>query len=320
MRRYNGRMQIPSLERFVHEHEAPSLADHERRTRVVVLITALTMVAELAAGALTGSMALLADGWHMASHAGALGLSLGAYWFVRRRARDAAFSFGPGKIYALAGYTSAVALAIMATWMLVESAARLWRPQRIAFDAALAVAVLGLAVNVACVRILHPRDHTHAHEHHHGHHDHARHQDFALRGAYLHVLADALTSVLAILALLGGRSLGWAFLDPVMGLVGGALVMRWSARLIGSAGRQLLDVVPSAVELERIRARLEGDDDARVADLHLWDLGPGRRACIASVVARHPRSAEHYRRLVLDVASISHLTVEVHAWPSDGCA
>ena len=253
-------------------------------------------------------MALTADGWHMATHAGALGMSALAYWFARTRSREESFSFGTGKVYALAGYTSAVVLGIVALLMFGESVRRLMRPEAIHFSEALPVAIVGLLVNLASVKLLDADDHGHDHatvgggEHHH--HDHN------LRAAYIHVLADAFTSVLAIAALVGGRYAGWKFLDPLMGIVGGAVILRWSIGLCRGAARQLLDMVPSAALAQTIRKRLEVGD-VRVADLHLWDLAPGQRGCIVSLVTEAPEDTAVYKSWLEGVEGIAHLTIEV---------
>jgi cation diffusion facilitator family transporter len=293
-------MHAESIERFQHNHEHVIVDHHERRTRWVVAITAAMMVVELVIGTLTHSMALTADGWHMATHAGALGMSALAYWFARTRSRAEAFSFGTGKVYALAGYTSAVVLGVVALLMFVESARRLVQPEPIHFSEALPVAVIGLLVNLASVKLLD------ADEHHH--HDHN------LRAAYMHVLADAFTSVLAIAALVGGRYAGWKFLDPLMGIVGGVVILRWSVGLCRGAARQLLDMVPSAALAKTIRSRLEVGD-VKVADLHVWELAPGRHGCILSVVTETPEEPGVYKSRLDGIEGLAHLTVEVHRCP-----
>jgi len=318
-------MHTHDLGPWSHDHDVPTFDRSEARTRLVVGITATMMVVELAAGWLTGSMALLADGWHMATHAGALGLTVGGYWFARRYAGAPTLTFGPGKVFALAGYTSAISLAIVAVLMLWESAWRLLDPGDIQFDQALGVAVIGLLVNIGCALLLgHDHDHHHDHEqghggghedhdHDHDHHDGQghHHADLNLRAAYLHVLADALTSLLAIAALLGGRTFGWSFLDPLMGVVGGLVILKWSAGLLRTAGGVLLDSAPGLAPLERARAALEAVDDVRVADLHLWALAPGRLACVASVVTHTPRRAEEYHEVLREATGAHHVTVEV---------
>jgi cation diffusion facilitator family transporter len=321
---------VSLVERLTHDHDhGVSVSTHETRTRWVVLLTCLMMVGELIVGHLTHSLALTADGWHMATHAGALGMASLAYWFARTRSREAAFSFGTGKVHALAGYTSAIVLAVVALWMMYESASRLLDPVTIAFGEALPVAVVGLLVNLTSVKLLHVGhdheehhddhdhdDHDHhehdEHEHHDGHDD-RHHGDHNLRAAYIHVMADAFTSVLAILALIGGRYFGWRFLDPMMGIVGGVVISRWSFGLCKGAARQLLDMVPSADLATRIRQRLEAVPGTHVVDLHVWEIGPKARACLASVVSKEARSPLTYSDELREHEHLSHVTVEVHA-------
>jgi len=292
-----------------NRHETTLAAHGERRTKWVVAITAIMMLAEIAAGQWTGSMALLADGFHMATHVAALGLAAGAYWFARTRAKHRAFSFGTGKVYALAGYTSSVCLALVALLMGVESAVRLLHPVGVQFGEALPIAMLGLVVNVASAALL---DHGHDDEHgDHGARD-EHHHDHNLRAAYLHVLADALTSVLAIIALSCGRYWGWSFLDPLMGVVGAAVILHWAFSLCRGAAGQLLDACPSPEDEERLRRALEAIDDVRVLDLHLWDVGPGARHCIIALVTSEPKEAGYYRERARSVLDLSHVTVEVH--------
>jgi cation diffusion facilitator family transporter len=303
-------MHSETIEQFRHSHDHVMVGHHEKRTRWVVAITAGMMVVELIVGTLTHSMALTADGWHMATHAGALGMSALAYWFARTRSREEAFSFGTGKVYALAGYTSAVVLGIVALLMFGESVRRLLRPEAIQFAQALPVAIVGLLVNLASVKLLDADGHDHADggDEHHQHHDHN------LRAAYFHVLADAFTSVLAIAALVGGRYAGWKFLDPLMGIVGGAVILRWSVGLCRGAARQLLDMVSSPALAQTIRKRLEVGD-VRVADLHLWELAPGRRGCIVSLVTETPEDTAVYKSLLNGIDGIAHLTIEVQRCP-----
>lgn len=310
----------------------PATPDHghaERRTRWVVLITAAMMVLELVVGTLTHSLALTADGWHMATHAGALGLAALAYWYARTRAQAATFSFGTGKIHALTGFTNAVVLLLVAIAIGTEGVTRLLHPEKVNFDEALVVAVLGLAVNIVCFFVLHPGGgHSHGHGHAHGHdhahahddghaHDHghthdapAGDHDVNLKAAYLHVAADALTSITAIFALLGGRYFGWVFLDPLMAIVGSAVILHWGVGLVRQSGRQLLDVAPSPEAEASIRKNLEALGD-EVRDLHVWEMGPGRRGCIVSVRTTNPRPLDEYRAAVLAGCPIDHLTVEI---------
>ena len=318
-----------------HAHHTDFVVDRshgERRTLWVVMIATVMMVTELVVGGLTGSLALTADGWHMATHVGALGMTFGAYWYARTRATSDAFTFGTGKVYALAGYTSGIVLAVVAGWMGYEAVEHLVDRPDVAFGEALPIAVLGLIVNLVSALLLgHGHDHHDDHDHHdhsrddhdhddhdhddhdHDHHGHGHaHHDHNLRAAYLHVLADAMTSVLAIGALVLGRYAGAWYLDPIAGAVGGAVVLSWSISLCRAAGRQLLDVVPDREHEKTLRAKLEAVDDVKIADLHVWELGPGRRGCIVSLVTAQPRDIDYYRGVILDAVPMAHLTVEVH--------
>ncbi len=271
----------------------------ERRTRVVIGLTAVTMLVEIAAGLRFGSMALLADGLHMASHTAALGISAFAYAWVRRHAADERFSFGAGKMNALAGFTGAVLLAGFALLMAWESAERLLHPVHVEFGWAIAVAVVGLAVNAVSALLL-------THEEEHGH-------DHNLRSAYLHVLADAVTSLLAIGALLGGVLFGWTFLDPVMGIVGAAVITRWSVGLLRDSGRVLLDRQAPEALLARIRAAIEARTGDRASDLHVWRISPEGWAAIVAVVSPEPLSPDGYRALLPAGLGLTHVSVEVHS-------
>jgi cation diffusion facilitator family transporter len=303
-----------------HQHDHVFLGDghdtHEKRTRYVVALTAVMMVVEILAGWLTGSMALLADGFHMATHAGALGVAAWAYAFARRHARNPRFTFGTGKVGDLAGFASALVLAIVALGIGVESIQRLLEPTRIAFAEATWVAVIGLAVNVASAWLLgHGHHHGHEHDHHHGHghchgHGHA-HADNNLRSAYFHVLADALTSVLAIVALLAGRHLALIWLDAAMGIVGAAVIARWSWGLMRDTGAVLLDAVGNRGLEQEIRDAIE-DEGTRIDDLHVWQVGPGKFAAIVSLVAKRPLTASDYAAKLSAHEELVHVTVEVH--------
>ena len=280
----------------------------EMRTRWVVGLTAAMMIAELIVGTMTKSLSLVADGWHMATHAGALGLAAIAYWYARTRAHTGTFTFGTGKVYALTGFTNAVVLLLVALAMMTEGVSRLFRPELVRFAEALPVAVVGFLVNILSFVLLHPGDGAHAHDHvHGGGHDH----DVNLKAAYLHVAADALTSLTAIGALLGGRYFGWVWLDPAMAILGSVVILKWGVGLIRQSTRQLLDVTPSPEVEQTIRENLAALGDAEIRDLHVWEMEPGRRGCIVSILTSNPRPLEDYRTAILQAAPIEHLTVEI---------
>jgi cation diffusion facilitator family transporter len=321
-------MHLHSIDAWTHSHDYTTSAElqAERRTRWVVYLTLSAMVVELVAGWLTGSMALLADGWHMGSHAAALGLSVFAYRLSRRWAADPRFTFGTGKVPTLAGYTSALLLGLGAFWLMWESLARFLNPVTIHYSEAIAVATLGLIVNVASAWILgggtdhHHHGHGHGHSHHHhGHHQGAEHKDHNLRAAYLHVIADALTSLLAIGALSAGMLFGWAFLDPLMGVAGALLIGRWAYGLAADSARSLLDAEDHSATAERVRTALEAVDDVEVADLHLWRVGAASRACIVSLVTHDPRPSAFYKDVLDDIPGLDHLTVEVNQCQDARC-
>lgn len=296
-------------------HTLPAHERHETRTRWVVVLTAVMMVAELIVGYLTHSLALSADGWHMATHVGALGLSAAAYWYARTHAGEQHFAFGTGKVYALAGYTSAALLLGVAVWMGVSGVQRLLVPEVVDFKDAIPVAVIGLLVNLVSVKLLAVGDGGHTHDHSHHAHEHGpahtHGHDHNLRAAYLHVVADALTSVLAIVALVAGQWLGWRWLDAVAALVGSILIVVWSVGLIRESVRPLLDLDPDPKNRDAVRAALEGVGQTRVADLHLWRLGHGRLVCVVSVESPQPNSLDDYQQAVMAAVPISHLTIEI---------
>jgi len=290
----------------------------ERNTRWAVLLTVVVMVAEIIGGLLFNSMALLADGWHMSSHALALGLSLLAYAAARRFARDGRFTFGTWKIEVLAGYTSALCLVAVAGLMLYHSVERLFAPVPIHYDQAILLAALGLVVNLVCAFLLRDQpDHHHGHDHHdHDHHDHDRHQDLNLRSAYLHVLTDAATSVLAIIALTGGKFWGADWLDPVMGLVGAGLVGIWAFGLLRDTGRVLLDAEMDAPVVAEILEVIEqGPVAAEIVDLHVWRVGRGKYACILSLLVEEQVEPEQFKERLSVHDELVHVTVEVNQRP-----
>jgi cation diffusion facilitator family transporter len=281
----------------------------ERRTLMVVLLTAVMMVVEITAGLIYGSMALLADGLHMASHATALGIAVFAYVMARRLAADQRFSFGVGKINSLAGFASAVLLLGFAVVMATESVDRLISPVGISFDQALVVAVVGLGVNGFSAWLLASTPHNHGDE---KNHDHSHHHDHNLRGAYLHVLADALTSILAIVALLAGKFWGANWLDPAMGIVGAVLVANWSIGLIRQSSRVLLDWQADKDAVKALQDSIEHETTDRVTDLHLWSIGHGIFSAQITVVSDDPKSPSHYKSLIASKLKVVHVNVEVH--------
>jgi len=292
---------------FGQDHKRPG----ESRTLIVIVVTAVMMVVEIITGMLFGSMALLADGLHMASHAAALSINAFAYIYARRHAHDKRFSFGTGKVNALGGFSGAVLLAVFAVMMAVESVVRLVNPVAIAFNQAIYVAIIGLVVNGLSMLILGHKDGSH-HGNDHGHdHDH-HHHDHNLRSAYLHVLADALTSFLAIFALLTAKYVGLIWMDPLMGIVGAIMVSRWSIGLLISTSHVLLDRQASVDIQQKVVDGIEKNGDNRVADLHLWTVGPDIYAAIVSVVTEIPKPPEYYKQLIPSDLKFVHVTVEVN--------
>ena len=322
-------MAIHDLSGFQHNHAFdPGNRAGERRTWIVVGITAATMVAEIVAGTLTGSMALLADGWHMATHVAALSIAGFAYVLARRWARDERFAFGTWKIEVLGAFTSALLLGVVAAAMAWESAWRLVDPEPIRFVPALVVAVIGLVVNVVCALVLqhgHAHEgHGHAHDDHHDHphghaHAHPGHQDLNLRSAYAHVVTDAFTSVLAIGALAAGWLAGWTWLDPAMGLVGAAVIGWWSKGLIADSARVLLDREMDSPLVGRIRTAIQSDGDAEISDLHVWRVGRESYAAVVTVVAAHPLTPAAYRARISALPALVHVSVEVNRCQHQDC-
>jgi cation diffusion facilitator family transporter len=259
-------------------------------------------------------MALLADGWHMGTHAAALSITVFAYMFARRHADNPRYSFSTGKVGVLGGFASAVVLVVIALLMAGESVSRLYAPVPIQFNQAIGVAVLGLAVNLVCAFLLHG-----GHSHPHQDHDHGHHHDHNLRAAYLHVLADALTSFLAIFALLTGKHFGWLSMDPVMGIVGALVIIRWSYGLLADTSRILLDREAAPDLSEKIQAAIEADADNLVADLHVWQVSPQHLSVILTVVTHFPQTPDHYKSLLQDLVGDAHVTVEVQKCDSEPC-
>jgi cation diffusion facilitator family transporter len=291
---------------------------HARRTQWVVAITLVMMVAEIIGGTYYGSMALVADGWHMATHAAALGLAALAYRYARVHANDPRFAFGTGKVGDLMGFASAISLAIVAVLIAAESLQRLFDPRPIDFLQAGGIAVLGLIVNLVSAALLrsdhgHDHDHNHNHDDEHRHDEDAGHHDANLQAAYLHVLADALTSVLAIIGLAAGRFLGWIWMDALIGILGAAVIAHWSIGLARSAGRTLLDSHDDSALEQQARTRLQAAlPGAVIADLHLWRIGPGRFGLLASLRGKNLATPDFYRAKLADLDQLGHVTIEIN--------
>lgn len=303
-------MHTTDLDKWRHDHTFGQDAAKagERATILVILLTSIMMVAEIIAGTVFGSMALLADGLHMASHTVALGISVFAYIYARRFAKDRRYSFGTGKVNALAGFTSAIILLGFALTMVWESFERFLNPVQIAFDQALLVAVVGLVVNIVSAWILASSgDHTHEHNHEHASH----HDDHNLRAAYLHVVTDALTSILAIVALLAGKWFGFGWMDPAMGIVGAAVVSHWSFGLIRNSSQVLLDRQAPKTSITQLREAIEKGSHDRVVDVHMWKIAPGKHSAEIVIVSHEQHQPDYYRERFPKHLNIVHATVEV---------
>lgn len=300
-------MYKQTLENARHDHDYNHNHKHgERRTTWVLWLTVITMFVEIVAGSVYGSMALLADGWHMGTHVAAFMLAIFAYRYGRKHANDPDFSFGTGKVSVLGGFASAIMLSVVALVMILESVHRFFEPREILFNQAITVAFLGLLINVICAFIL--KDHHHD-EHGHHHHDHN------LKAAYMHVLADALTSVLAIIALLCGKYFGWNWLDPVMGIVGALVILRWSYLLLKQTSPILLDANIEQEYQQAIINKIETDGDNWISDCHIWKVGANHYAAIISIVTSSPKPPEHYKELIATFGKLTHITIEVIPCP-----
>jgi cation diffusion facilitator family transporter len=331
-------MHSHSLDQWTHDHIflGDRHEENERRTWFVVALTVVMMIGEITAGSLFGSMALFADGWHMGTHAAALGIAGAAYLFARQHARNSTFAFGTGKFGDLAAFSSAIILGMIAVQIAYESVLRLINPVPIAYGEAIAVAALGLCVNLISAYLLrgshdHHHGYVHAHDHDHdhddSHHDHAhrdhdhnhhqnepRQQDNNLRAAYIHVLADAATSILAIAALTVAMYSGWVWADPAVGIIGSIVIASWAFTLIRDAGGVLLDVHYDRKLESKVRARLEAGDD-RITDFHLWQVGPGHCAAVISLISDKPQEPKAYKERLRDLRGLSHVTIEVEHCP-----
>ena len=312
-------MHIHKLKQWQHGHNFfVHREQNEKNTQKVMGLTAVTMVIEIVAGVAFGSMALLADGWHMGTHVAAFLITLFAYSYSRKNANNPDFTFGPGKINVLGGFASAVALAVVALIMAVESVGRFFSPVEIHYGQSILVAVVGLVVNVVSAFLLHG---SHGHDHHHGHsHGHENHhEDHNLKAAYFHVLADALTSVLAIVALLFGSLFGWWALDPAMGIVGALVITRWAWGLLKESSAILLDAGVKREVREEIKDVVEADADNRVTDIHVWKVGPHHLAALLTLVTHYPRSSGEYKKLLAGFDQLKHITIEVIKCEEEPC-
>jgi cation diffusion facilitator family transporter len=303
-------MHIYNLYKWQHDHRF-NVEDvrSERNTWRVIFLTITMMVIEIAAGYYYGSMALLADGWHMGTHGAALGITAFTYWYARKHADNPDYSFGTGKVGVLGGFASAIVLFIVALLIAAESFDRIIHPVQIHFNEALIVAIIGLVVNLISALLL---EGGHQHSHEHDHDDGSVHHDHNLRAAYLHVIADALTSVLAIIALLAGKFLGWVFLDPVIGIVGALVISKWSFGLLKDTSAILLDRGVAQEMVEKIKTAIERDSDNRVSDIHVWIVGSHQLSTIISIVTHFPKDPEHYKNLLTGFKDLVHVTVEVN--------
>jgi cation diffusion facilitator family transporter len=308
-------MHVRALENWQHSHDfSVKNKKGERRTQYVLILTAVTMVVEIIAGSVYGSMALLADGWHMGTHVAAFVITIFAYRYARKHSNDPAYAFGTGKVNVLGGFASAIALAVVALVMLVESLQRIIDPQEIHFDEAIAVACIGLLINVVSAFLL-KDDHRYAHQNDHDHHR----RDHNLRAAYLHVLADALTSLLAIVALVSGKYLGWNWLDPIMGIVGAIIITRWSYGLLKQTSPILLDASIDEEYQQAIKEKIEKESDNRISDIHIWKVGANHYAAIIALVTHYPNTADHYKKLLSGFNKLSHVVIEVNECKEEPC-
>lgn len=313
-------MHEHQLSHWRHSHNFARInRKGERRTKWVLLLTFTTMLVEILAGIQFHSMALLADGWHMATHVLAFMIAIFAFRYSRVHEQDQTFAFSPAKVSVLGGFASSIALAVVAFMMMAESAARLIMPQAIQFDEALLVAAAGLVINLLSALLLSDHDHDHHHHGHEHHEHHHHHHDHNLRAAYLHVMADAMTSVLAIVALLAGKYYGWSWLDAVMGFVGALVILVWAWGLVKETSPVLLDQGVDEYYQQAIQDTLEEDGESLVADIHIWRLSPLHHAAIIVLVTRFPKSPSYYKSLLADFRHLDHITIEVNGCAGDEC-
>jgi cation diffusion facilitator family transporter len=310
-------MHIHTLDQWEHTHNfLGDQAQAEKRTKTVMALTAITMVMEIIAGTAFGSIALLADGWHMATHVAAFGIVVFAYQYARRHTHNPKYTFGTGKVSVLGGFASAVGLAVIALVMALESIARFFQPQTILFNEAISVAIVGLAVNLTSAVLL--QDHHHHHDSDQEHH-HDDTPDHNLQAAYLHVMADALTSILAILALFAGKFWGWVWMDAVMGLVGAGVITKWAYGLVSDTSSILLDGASNKQTRLEITTALEAEGDTCVVDLHTWYVSQHHLAATVTLVTHDPQPPDHYKTLLDSIPSLAHVVVEVNRCQGEPC-
>lgn len=316
-------MHQHQLSNWQHPHNF-ALINHkgEVRAKWVLILTLSTMIVEIVAGMRFHSMALLADGWHMATHVLAFLIAIFAFRYIRIHAQDDTFAFSPAKVSVLGGFASSIALAMIAFIMMVESVKRGLQPESISFDEAIFVAGIGLAINLLSAIVLddhsNEKEHHHQHSHDHSHHHHSHH-DHNLRAAYLHVIADAMTSVFAIIALLAGKYFGWDWLDAVMGFVGGIIIIIWARGLINETSPVLIDKSVDLNYQQAIKDVLQSDGECMVTDLHIWRLAPAHQAAIIGILTRYPKSPDYYKSLLHHFNQLDHITVEVNVCSGDEC-
>jgi len=312
-------MHIYTLEKWQHHHNFSVNNERgEKQTQYVLVLTLVTMVVEIVAGTAYGSMALLADGWHMSTHVAAFLIAIFAYRYSRKHESNPEYTFGTGKVTVLGGFASAVALAVVALLMVIESLERIISPEAIHFNEAIIVAGIGLLINVISAFLL-KDEHSHHGDHHHHDHQHGHYHDHNLKAAYVHVLADALTSLLALGALFAGKYLGWGWLDAAMGIVGAVIISRWSYSLLLQAGPILLDASIDEEYQQKVKKTIEADVDNRISDMHIWKVGVNQYAAIIALVTHYPQSAEHYKALLNDFQELTHVTIEVNACQDAPC-
>jgi cation diffusion facilitator family transporter len=317
-------MHQDNIQAFQHLHNFHRVKESNiRKVWLVVIITIITMMVEIVFGWITNSMALLSDGWHMGTHASALGITLFTYFIAKRHQKDNRYAFGTWKVEILGAYTSAILLGLVGLYVIYSSLERIIHPADIHYNQALLVAVIGLIINILCAFILNSKGHADHHHHHddhghHHHHDHSHDHDLNIKSAYLHVLADALTSVFAISALLGAKLLHLNILDPLIGILSSILIFRWAIQLLRDTSSILLDKDKNMDLMGWIKTLIESDDYTKISDLHLWRIGQNQYSCLLSVVASKPKSPQEYKSRLKDISDLAHINIEIVKCHSKG--